>query len=107
MRARGGGRGVTRPPTRPPKKVAGKALGRRRFDGVALDVTAGAALIGETEKATRSKIARRLLPHRRLGGRIILLREELIAYLHALPGVTLEEALANVAARNGHEERPA
>jgi hypothetical protein len=95
---------VKTPPTR---KRDGQAKGRRTINGIALDIAAGTALIGNpTEKTTRAQIARGLLLYRRLGGRIILLRDELIAYLHALPGVSLEEALANVAGRTGHEGRP-
>jgi hypothetical protein len=90
---------VRRPP---PRKRAGQATGRRRLDGAeVLDIPASCGITGDTEKGTRSKIARGLLPHRRLGGRIILLRSELIEYLRRLPGVTLDEALHNAAARMG------
>jgi hypothetical protein len=85
----------------PPRKRKGMKSGRRRLDGEVLDVAAGAELIGETEKATRSQIARGLLPYRRLGGRVVLLRSELLEYLRRLPGVTLAQALENGRARNG------
>ena len=83
----------------PPKKKAGKATGPRRLDGVAMDIATTAATMGESPKATRSQIARGLIPHHRLGGRIIVLREELFAFLRQLPGVSVEDALANVKAR--------
>jgi hypothetical protein len=92
-------------PRRPPKKQKGQAVGRRRLDGAVKDIPATAAFIGETEKTTRAQIARGLLPHRRFGGRIVCLTDELTEYLRRLPGVTLDEAMRNVATRAG--ERPA
>jgi hypothetical protein len=89
----------------PPRKRAGVATGPRRIDGEALDVAGGAAMIGLTVKAIRARVARGLLPHRRMNGRIILLRSELLAYLQQLPGVTLSEALANRARRPGRPTR--
>jgi hypothetical protein len=41
------------------------------------------------------------MPYHRLNGRIILIRSELEAWLAGLPGVTLSEARANMAERNG------
>jgi hypothetical protein len=89
---------------RPPKKQAGQATGRRRLNGAVLDVPAMADRLGDTEKGIRAKIARGLLPYRRLGGRIAFLSDEVDAFLHQLPGVSVAEALANIAARG---ERPA
>jgi hypothetical protein len=85
----------------PPKKRAGQATGRRRFDGIAWDIATGAQQIGLTEKALRSQIARGLWPHRRLGGRIVLIADEVREFLRKLPGTSADEALENVAARNG------
>jgi len=82
-----------RPP--PPKKRRGQATGRRIFDGVLLDVKATAELLGTSEGQVRSQVYRRLLPYRKLGGRIVFVREELLAFINCLPGVTPEEALAN------------
>ena len=83
----------------PPKKRAGRATGPRRLDGAVLDVDTAAAFLGDSPKGTRSKIARGLLPHRRLAGRIILIRSELEQWLAALPGVNASEAIANAQAR--------
>ena len=88
----------------PPRKQVAHATGRRRFDGELLDVAGGARLLGITEKAARARIARNLLPHRRLNGRVVFIRRELLEFLTGLPGVTAAEALANVAQR---EDRPA
>jgi hypothetical protein len=85
----------------PPRKRAGKATGRRRLDGAVKDVAGVAAFLGESEKAVRSQIARGLLPHRRLGGRIVVLTDELTEYLRRLPGVTVDQAVANVVTREG------
>ena len=74
--------------------MAGKAILR-----AVLDINDAAALMGTTEKAVRQRVARRLLPFRKLGGRVIFLKEELEAFLRALPGCSLEEAKSNVAAR--------
>jgi excisionase family DNA binding protein len=62
-----------------------------------------ARLLSCSEKAIRRRIERGLLPHRRLGGRVIFLRSEIEAFLAMLPGVTLDEARANLALRSGEE----
>lgn len=90
---------------RPPRKQAGVATGPRRLNGELLDVATAARELGDTENGTRAKIARGLLPHRRLGGRIVILRDELHAFLRQLPGVTVAQALENVAARQGEAAR--
>jgi helix-turn-helix protein len=64
-----------------------------------LDVRTGAAFLGATEKVLRGQVARRVIPFRRLGGRIIFLRAELEAWLTRLDGCTLDEAQLNMAAR--------
>jgi hypothetical protein len=64
-----------------------------------MDVDTAAAFLGDTPKGTRSKIARGLIPHRRLAGRIILVRSELEQWLAALPGISAAEAIANAQAR--------
>lgn len=85
----------------PPRKRPGHATGPRLLNGSLLDVETGAAFLGDTSKGLRSKIARGLVPHRRLAGRIVLIRAELEQFIGALPGLTLAEALANVRARAG------
>jgi hypothetical protein len=83
----------------PPKKRSGQGKGPRSLNGLVLDVRTGAALIGDSEKGIRGKIARRLIPFRRLGGRIVFLRAELEAWLKLLDGCPLEEALKNLRQR--------
>jgi hypothetical protein len=61
--------------------------GRRRLDGAVLDIAGVALLLGTTEKCVRAQIARGRLPARRLGSRIVVLREELLARLRSLPRV--------------------
>ena len=89
----------------PPKKQKGHKTGPRRFNGEVMDVASVTAmLVGEEPKADRGKVirsraARGLLPYRKWNGRIIFLRSEILSFLEKLPGVTTEQALANVAAR--------
>lgn len=80
---------------RPPKKQPGQGCGHRSIDGLALDVRSASALCGFSEKQTRGLVARRLLPFRRLGGRIVFLKTELEAWLAALDGCTLDESAEN------------
>ena len=61
-----------------------------------LNVAGAAHLLGTSEKSIRQRIARRLLPFRKLGGRVIFLRAELESFLAGLPGCTSEEANQNV-----------
>jgi hypothetical protein len=85
---------------KPPRKQSGQAKRPRRFDGLlAKDIAGQAGELGETEKALRAQVARGTIPYRRLGGRIIFLPDEIREFLRQLPGVTAEQALANVAAR--------
>ena len=84
----------------PPKKQPGQGCGPRTIDGAALDVRSASALLGAKEKQTRGLVARRMIPFRRLGGRIIFVRSELLAWLSALDGCSLEEEQANMAARH-------
>jgi Helix-turn-helix domain len=94
---------VTPTKRRPPAKKPGAATGRRTFNGATKDVASLAARMGVSEKALRAQVARGLIPYRRFGGRIIFLADEVDAFLRQLPGVTVEQALANVTARNGTE----
>jgi len=71
----------------------------RRFRGVLLDVPAVAERLGVTEKTVRARIGRGQLPHRRLGGRVLVPAADLEKFLAALPGLTAAEALRNVSAR--------
>ncbi len=85
----------------PPPKKAGQATGPRRINGLVMDVASLARKYGMPEKKVRSDVARGLLPHRqsRVGGRILFLEDEIIDFYRRLPGVTMSEALANIAAR--------
>ena len=74
---------------------------RRSYDGALLDVAATAALLGMTERAVRARVARHVLPFRKLGGKIVFVRSELETFIAMLPGVTLDEAQANLVLRNG------
>ena len=91
---------IAMPPS-PPRKAAGRPMGQRTIDGLALDVRHAARFLGGTEKQVRAMVARRLIPHRRLGGRIIFLRPELEQWLASLPGCPLAEAHASLAIRTG------
>jgi hypothetical protein len=84
----------------PPKKQLGQGLGPRRINGAMMDVATTAYFLGTTPKAVRTKIERRLIPVRRCGGRIVIIRHELEEFMNALEGCPLEEALANVKERN-------
>lgn len=70
-------------------------------DQQALNVVEAANLAGMTEKAIRQRIARRTLPFRKLGGRIIFFKNELEEFLRDLPGCSVEEAKINTMARGG------
>ncbi len=67
----------------------------------ALNVVEAAHLVGMTPKAIRQRIARRTLPFRKLGGRIIFFKNELEEFMRDLPGCSVEEAKINTMARGG------
>ncbi len=90
---------VLNSPRMPPIKKAGQGLGPRRVNGLLLDVHTGAALLGAKEKVARGLVSRRLIPFKRLGGRIYFVRAELEAYIAALEGCSLDEALVNMKER--------
>ena len=85
----------------PPRKQSGQGKGPRRIDGACLDVRSASAFYGGTEKQVRGMIARRVIPFRRLGGRIIFLKVELEQWIVALPGCTPDEAKKNLGIRHG------
>lgn len=85
----------------PPRKRASQAQRRRTYDGAIMDVATLAAFFGSTPKAVRAGVARGLLPHRRLGGRVVFIRTEIEQFIHDLPGVSREQALENLKARRG------
>ena len=84
---------------KPPKKQPGMGTGPRTLNGAALDVRGVSIFYGGTEKLIRGLVERRLIPFKRLGGRIVFLRAELETWLANLPGCTADEAKANLEAR--------
>jgi hypothetical protein len=64
-----------------------------------MDVSTAAYFLGTSPKAVRAKVERRLIPFRRCAGRIVFLRRELEAWMDALDGCPLDEALVNVRER--------
>ena len=85
----------------PPKKRKGQARGPRRLSGEILDVATCAKFLGCSEKMVRTRVDRGLLPARRWSGRVCFLRSDLIEFLKALPGLTVQDALHNEANRRG------
>ena len=85
----------------PPRKKKGQGRGHRTINGIAMDVRSSACYVGETEKSFRGQLARGLWPHHFLRGRIVCLKNEMDQFLADLPGVSVAEAKANVAARRG------
>ena len=71
------------------------ATPRPSFKGGVLYVEGAAELLNTTQKAIRGRTASNRLPFHRLDGRVIFFRDELERYLDNLPGVTVDEALAN------------
>lgn len=61
----------------------------------ALDIRATAEFMGTTEKTIRARIARGVLPYKKLGGRLFCLKTELLKYLSELPGISVEQARRN------------
>jgi len=78
---------------------------RRAIDGDLIDVASASQLLGCSQKILRARVARRIVPFRKLGGRIVFRRTELEQYIDGLPGVTVAEAQANLAARHREEMR--
>ena len=83
----------------PPKKRAGQGKGPRTFNGEVMDKRATANFVGCSIKTVDSHIYRGLIPHRKWGGRIIVLRSELIQFIQRLEGTSVDEALNNQRAR--------
>jgi len=66
-----------------------------------LDVAGAAAFLGTSDRWIRRRISRGLLPYRKFAGRYVFLRIELEAFITTLPGVSLDEAKANLRIRTG------
>ena len=72
--------------------------------GVLLNIQQAAELLGTSERWIRRRVERKLLPHRRISGRIVFIRSELEQFIENLPGTTLSEAKQNLAMRNGEAQ---
>jgi len=88
----------------PPKKRPGQGKGPRTFNGEVMDKAALADFLGCSKKTADARIARGLVPHRKWGGRIIVLRSELIQFIQRLEGTSVAEALRNQRARGGRDD---
>lgn len=86
---------------KPPKKQSGQGLGHRTIAGAVFDVRTGSGHLGVSQKTMYGYVARRLVPFRKLNGRIVFLKDELDAWLHNLEGCTPDEVKANIAQRYG------
>jgi len=64
---------------------------------IALTVPQSTKISGLSERATWLLIYRGRFPHRRMGRKVVVLRDELLAFLKNLPGVSPEEATARAA----------
>ena len=62
-------------------------------DGDVLHIGAVATMFDVTERSIEAMIARRQIPFRKLGKRVIFLRAELELFFQSLPGTGVEEAL--------------
>lgn len=84
------------------KTESGCLLGTRRkaFNGALLDIVSASQLIGCSQKTLRARVSRGLVPFRKFGGRIVFRRTELEQFIEQLPGVTVAQAQANLAARH-------
>lgn len=61
-----------------------------------LDVKSTARYLGATTNAIYAAVARRQIPYRRFGRKLVFDRLELDVYVKALDGVTVEEAIARL-----------
>ncbi|MEE8176744.1 MAG: helix-turn-helix domain-containing protein [Acidobacteriota bacterium] len=90
----------------PPKKRPGQGKGPRTLNGEVMDKAAVADFLGCSKKTVDARIDRGLLPHRKWGGRTIVLRSELIQFMQRLEGTSVDEAVKNQRARgNGGDEQ--
>jgi hypothetical protein len=87
------------PMRKTPLKKPGVPTGRRSFAGQILDIAAASARYGGTERLWYNRVAAGQVPYHRWGGRICFLAAELDAFFSNLPGVSLDEARANLQAR--------
>jgi hypothetical protein len=82
------------------KRQLGQGPDLRELAGELLYFRDVAQLDGRSEKSWRCRAAAGLVPYRRLGGRIVFIRSEIMEFLKKdLPGVSVEQARENVARR--------
>lgn len=70
-------------------------------EGLVLTVSQLAARLGLTERAIRGRVARHLIPFKKMGARVVFLGAEIDAWLASLPGCSLAEVQQNVDMRRG------
>ncbi len=87
----------------PPKKQHRQAKGPRTFNGEVMDKAALADYLGCSKKTVDARIDRGLLPHRKWGGRVVVLRSQLVQFIQRLEGTSVDEALKNEAARRSSD----
>ena len=83
-------RGQHTKPRRGPKKGS---KGPKRINGSLLDVATAAGLLGITERTLRARVARKQVPFRHWGGRVVFVRHELERWIDTLEGCSVAEAL--------------
>ncbi len=76
----------------------------RTLNGEVMDKAAVADFLGCSKKTVDARIDRGLLPHHKWGGRIIVLRSELIQFMQMLEGTSVDEAVKNQRARGGGDD---
>jgi len=64
-----------------------------------LTVRDAAALLGVSERTIRARIARRTIPFRRWGSRVLFVRAELSEFIRTLEGCEVGEATENITKR--------
>ena len=84
---------------KPPLKKCGVPTGRRSLKGQILDIAAASARYGGSERLWYSRVSSGQVPYHRWGGRICFLIAELDAFFANLPGVSPDEARANLDAK--------
>ena len=80
----------------PPNKKPGQAQEPRRFNGILMDVRGLAVYLGTSEHCVRSRVRRREIPFKKMGGRLLFRKHEIDRYLEQLPGCDLDEAVQNL-----------
>lgn len=73
---------------------------RKTINGQLLDIATASHFLGCSEKTLRARVSRQLVPFRKFSGRVVFRRAELEQFIEQLPGVTVAQAQANLAARH-------